>query len=340
MPRSDVRILAMAAVRACLLLFLALGLTVGARDGFAGDEPSSQTTDWGDASGGLAIRVVAPKRVERGEVLAARIEWRVAPAGLAPGVRSLNGFLASAFVRLVLTPAGGGGAVRVSPYDPTQGMPVEDDRSAVAPLVDAPLPPWQGGFPLARAWDPLVAGTYSGVVEVDVPEAGPSWWPLGQAKGSEPRPTWRESGQWSGTLRSRAFPLEVTRERDRTEAWRLPKRLALAKGGAVGCGASDLEDVTIAHRTGFFVGVKWFDGGAEISVSCCGPPDFEKNSVDTLSRSHERGPFVKTYRIEVFEVAMAPHHLWMPGPGADGYRALWTRTYDLSYTEKQVTELR
>jgi hypothetical protein len=70
-----------------------------------------------------------------------------------------------------------------------------------------------------------------------------------------------------------------------------------------------------------------------------GPPKPDDVNYIDWWYDYKGGDRKVTYRIEVFETADAPVHLWHPGQGHGGYKVLWTNTFEVKMTDWQIKRL-
>ncbi len=283
----------------------------------------AQHSHWGGDSKGLQCRVQAPTHVEQGMRLEARVDMRSDPARLEPGVKQLNVFLAPAYLELVLTSRATGKQYRVKPYDPAQGMPVQDRGDNRIPLNGKVPAPWVTSFPLVQLGAGLEPGAYDCRVEFSYPKAAHPWWRGTAAE-------WEQAGFWHGTVRSGSFRLEVQKEKPRTETFLLPKSLRLERGATVTFRQEDTEKVTLPVRNGHFVGTQIVCEGQVGSLLMGGSP---KPGLE-LAIVPKKGDRKVDVIFEVFETSTPPQHHWSPGPGSGGYKVLWKKTLTLSLKQQ------
>ena len=114
----------------------------------------------------------------------------------------LNRFLADAFVELTLLDPHTNASVTVRPYDPTFGMPVQDDGKQLERLDQTAPLSLHAEFPLATVWSTLKPGTYEARVRYSFPgRYQKSWW-----RGTPAQ--W--NAIWQGTVVSGPARLEIS----------------------------------------------------------------------------------------------------------------------------------
>jgi hypothetical protein len=277
-------------------------------------QPRIQTSPWGEERLGLQCRVKAPTEIEQGMPLEVEVAIRSHPRDLPQGARKLNLFLREAYLQASLLNPRSGKVFIVRPYDPTEGMPVEDSGEEAVPLEEKSMKPWQARFPLARLYATLPPGGYECRVSYQPPQQRTQWF-----RGTEQQ--WNDAGFWHGTLVSGPFRLRVLKETPKTQTFMLPKRLRW-EGGKVRFKRGDAEEVKLAIRNGYFVGAYYYRGSEKSWYALGGPPKpDDANPIDDGVAQKNT-----SYTIEVFETADRPCHMWHPGPGSGGYKILWKKT--------------
>jgi hypothetical protein len=308
-----------------LTAFCFLGCSRGGGERLAVPEP--QLSPWGEARRGLALRVAAPTRIEQNLRLPVTVELRCAPEKLPAGARQLNTFLPDEYLTLRMTRLKTKEQFTVRPYDPTWGMPADDDGKATEPLDGRDLKPWKTEFPLLAAKPP--PGDYECRVEFSAPEGKGRWW-----RGTDAQRA--AAGFWSGTVTSAPFTLVVLRETPKTRVFQVPFRLRLAKG-AIGPEITfieeDTEKVRRPVRNGFYIGGQVNEHSRRGLLSEIASP--LPNPVDQLY-DYQGGDLSCTYTLEIFETADRPEHMWLPSPGSGDYKILWKKEFRVRFSEAEL----
>jgi hypothetical protein len=262
--------------------------------------------------------------------LEAEIELRSASGQLSPGVTKLNQFLADASVELTLLDPKTKASITVRPYDPTFGMPVQDEGKQVEPLDISVARSLHTSFPLATVWSTLKPGTYQARVRYSFPgRYQKSWW-----RGTPAQ--W--DALWKGTVVSAPVTLQILPATQRTETLLLPRRVRLLPGLTIGYTKEDAEKVEVPRRNGFAIGTSIARGAAQgFSLQGGAPKPDDVHPIDQLLGYHG-GDRKLSYAITVFETGDRPGHMWHPGPGSGDYRELWRKTFELSLSEKELKE--
>ena len=310
------------------LVVAAPALTDGTPLRLPGPKREPDNRPWGEESAGLRCRFKAPERLEQGMPLEAEIELCNASERLSPGATKLNRFLADASVELTLLDPQTKASITVRPYDPTLGMPVQDQGKQVERLDKSTPRSLDTSFPLATVWSTLKPGTYQARVRYSFPgQYQKSWWrgTLGD---------W--DAIWKGTVVSAPVTLQILPARQRAETLLLPRRLRLLPGLTIGYTKEDAEKVSVPRRNGFVIGTSIARGAAKgFSLQSGAPKPDDVNPIDQLLGYHG-GDKKLSYTITVFETADRAGHMWHPGPGLGDYRELWKKTFDLSLWEKEL----
>jgi beta-lactamase regulating signal transducer with metallopeptidase domain len=282
----------------------------------------------GDEVSGLQCRLKVPDRVEQGMPLETEIELFSVPGHLSPGVTLLNRFLADTSVELTLLDPRTKETVTIRPYDPTSGMPSQDDGKQVEELGKSLPISIKNSFPLSTVWSALKPGIYEARVRYAFPgRYQKSWWQGAPDK-------W--GAIWQGTVVSAPMTLNVLPAAPKTETLSLPKQLRLLPGMEIGYTKQDAEDVKVARRNGFTIGTSIIGSQTSGTRSRAPKPD-DVNPIGRLV-NYTGGDVKVSYKIVVFETADKPGHGWAPRPGSGDYLELWSKTFDLSLTEKEIKE--
>jgi hypothetical protein len=298
-----------------------------------------QTSAWGGYQQGLECRVLAPIDIEEGMPIRAVVQIRSDPKKLERGIKSLNAFRPAVFLSLLLTNEANGELYRIQPFDSTEAPLAWDFGKAIVPLDGTRTPAWQVSFPLVKLYRLLAPGTYQCAVEYTFPTNQTRGWRQGDA-------AWSTAGFWHGTVVSGIFSLTVRPETRATQTFLVPRRLRLVKEltsvtegsdarlvvvPKVRFASPDAEKLSVKLRNGHSLGTKCrFIGGGATSSTISGPPKPDDvNAIDMWSNYHG-GDRKEEITMELFETADPPHHFWSPGPGAQGYRVLWTNTFRIS----------
>jgi hypothetical protein len=294
--------------------------------------PTRTTSDWGPESAGLRCRVTAPNETEQSMPLDVSVQMQVVPKCLKPNVKQLNAFLPAEHMELTMTNVKTGISYRVRPYDPTSGMIALDTGTTVAPLDRTPIKPWEIRFPLVTVGAVLEPGPYDCRVRFSFPQQRTNWWHLKDA-------AWVAAGFWHGSVESGAFRLEVKKVTPKKRTVLLPKQLRLEKGLKINYTKEDAEPVELTLRNGYFVSAKYYHYNQDKKLASLTmtsiPTPGDVNPISSWS-NYKGGDRTSSITIEIFETADPPVHLWHPGPGSGGYKVLWSRTYTLSLTEKEI----
>ena len=311
------------------LVMAAPALANGTSSPVPGPMREPENRPWGEESEGLRCRFKAPDRLEQGMPLEAEIEFRSASERLSPGVTKLNRFLADASLELTLFDPRTKASITVRPYDPTSGMPVQDEGKQVELLDKSDPRSLNTSFPLATVWSTLKAGIYQARVRYSFPgQYQKSWWRGTPAE-------W--DAIWKGTVVSAPVTLQILAATQRTETLLLPRRVRLLPGLTIGYTKEDAEKVEVPRRNGFVIGTSIAGDAAQAFSVQSGPPKPDDNPIDELLGYHG-GDKKRSYTITVFETADRARHMWHPGPGSGDYRELWKKTFDLSLSEKELKE--
>ena len=299
----------------------------------AASQPATVASPWGKAVAGLRARVVGPESVEKNSWIGFSLELQADPDHLPRGVTGVNTYLFPNGLRLTLTDPATGESVTVTPPTEDGPSPQPDDGGRVVKLGAEPVGLPRATFPLVTAADRLPPGAYDVVVSYKPPRS-----PGGQKgapAGAAATPTW-EGEIVSGPLRLRILP-----EVPRTRTLLLPRRLHLDPDRDVRYSREDAEEVVVPVRNGYTLGTKITHEPEDQRMGVfSGPPvpaggDRPATGIEFWSADME-GVRKISFTIEVFETAEAPHHIWVPGPGAHGYKTLWKKTLDLAPTDAEL----
>jgi hypothetical protein len=270
--------------------------------------------------------------LEQGLHLEVEIQFRSRPQNLSKGTNKLNSFCRDASLELLLVDVKTRTPITVRPYNPTRGMPVQDQGKEVELLDDRSLKPWPASFPLATVWSTLKPGTYEARIRFSFPGGYQKWW-------------WRGTPQewdsfWKEVVTSGPATLTILPASQKTETYLLPKRLRLLPGLKIAYTKEDAEKVEVPVRPGFYVGTMISRGGAAQGMTLMGgtPKPADVNPVDQII-DYRGGDRKSTYTIEIFETADAAEHMWHPRPGSGDYRVLWKKTLTLELTEKEIRKV-
>ena len=279
-----------------------------------------QTTTWSEDRLGLQFRVKAPQQIEEGMPLKVHVEFRGKAQDLKATVQKVNLSFLDACLELSLSSAAIGEALTVRPYDPTGGLLLWEGDMRVA-LVDGNASTHRKTiFPLLTLRDTLSPGQYECRVTYTFP---------GEHKTLFSRRTeaeWRDAGFWTGTVTSGPFTLNVLKETPKMQTYCLPKRLYVEKGSMIHFRMEDADEVKLPVRNGHFLGTYYYRGNEKTCyklTSGVPKPD------DVMCIDHRVLDRNTSYRLEVFETATPPSHLWDPRVIPGAYRVLWKKTYQV-----------
>lgn len=305
----------------------------------------SIVSDWGPTENGLQLRASGPVEIEQGMPLTLAIDLRHHAASAHPRIKGLNLFRRNSYLELALTDPRTHRSWTVAPYDPAHGLrpPRSGAGKYTVPLDGSAIEPWEVSFPLVKLYENLAPARYECHVRFRFPKAPTRDWHGSPAE-------WRDAGFWHGSIASERFPLVILPETPKVQMLLVPKRLRLrgrsvylrendAKGmeiPAVYFERRDADEIPVPVRNGHFIGTRIRDQGRE---TLRGGP-LKPNDVNPVRAWYEYngGPKKASIKIEIFETASRPEHMWAPGPGADGYELLWTKMFELSFSERQLRE--
>ncbi len=291
------------------------------------------TSNWGPEHSGLRCRATTLTATEQSMPLDISVEMQSFPKGLNSRVKQLNAYLLAGYMELTLTNVETGKSSRVRPYDPTYGMPGFDSGKTTVPLDGTMIEPWQIRFPLVTLGAILEPGQYECRVRFSFPQKRTSWW-----RGSDA--AWNAAGFWHGAVESGPFRIEVMQETPKSKTFLLPKRLRLEKGLKINFTKEDAEPVEFKLRNGHFVSARYYhyDDKKLTGMTMTGVP--KPGDVNPIAWwfDYKGGDMNASYKIEIFETADPPVHLWHPGPGSGGFKVLWSKTFTFSLTEKEIRQ--
>jgi hypothetical protein len=304
-----------------------------APDRKAPEPPRVQTSAWGQEHTGLRCRATTTTVTEQSMSLDISVEMESIPKSLKPKIKQLNTFLPAEYMECTLVHLRTGKSHTVRPYDPTHGMPARDSGKNAAPLDGSRIKPWEISCPLVVLGDGLEPGQYECRVRFSFPQKQTAWW---RRSGGD----WDAVGFWHGTVESGPFRLEVMKETLKTHSFLLPKQLRLEKGLKINYTKADAEHVELKLRNGHFVSARYlhYNDKKLIGETMTGVPTPDDVNPITSLPDYKGGNRKVTCTIEIFETADPPVHLWHPGPGSGGYKVLWSRTFTLSFTEKEIRQ--
>jgi Leucine-rich repeat (LRR) protein len=307
--------------------------------------PTLQTSAWGPAQRGLQCRATVPKEIEQGLPLEAVIEFKRDPETEVPGISNLNLVLPTAFLSLFVVNAQNGQQLVVQPFDPTSGMGWADDGSRAVPFSRSEFPPIPASFPLVKLYKVLTPGAYECEIAYSFPTNPIRWF--------RDEDAWKKAAFWAGTITSGRFLLNVRPEIPKTKNLFVPKRLTLCKEFQAVLAEpdsplvsvpiyrfrqDDADEIQVPVRNGHFVGTRCSTDGSTTTLSGAAPEPGDANSYLAWYDYHGGGKSVE-FKIEVFETADPPQHMWSPGPFSGGYRVLWTKTFKLSFSDQQFQKM-
>jgi Leucine Rich repeat len=341
--------------RDLLCLALALGACAGDKLSSATSPASlpdaqqrvTQTSPWGETEDGLRCRVTLPAAIEQGMSVPATVELQDDPAKLSPGVRRLATFMPDAFLTLTLTKPKTGTRFEIKPFA-FAGPPMPLTGTDLVALDGRRLKPWKVSFPLVREYTNLAPADYLCQVTFSYPKTPPTW-PFEPAAGFDAASLWR-GAVVSGTVRLRVLP-----ETPQFRVFYIPKRLVVTKEltnlhpsdqppslaaiPVIRFFKADAKTVRLRVRNGHFLHTRIerqktafesYDGQALV-------PD-APNPIDGVFDYKGQDEMLH-YRIEVFETATPGGHLEIQGPGAPGYRLIWSRTFRVSLAGQEFQRL-
>jgi hypothetical protein len=271
----------------------------------------------------------------------ATIELQADPAELPPGIRRLNTFMRDAFFKLTLTDARTGKQFEIKAFF-YQGPPRRYTGSDLLDL-NQPLKPWQVNFPSVAVYSNLVPADYVCQATFSFPTNPPGWF----LEGAAFDPTW-----WHGTIVSGNVRLRVLPETPKFQTFWIPKRLVVTKEltnlrapgqppllaaiPVIRFHKADEQTVRLQLRNGHYLWTKIDRQGQQTSFTGGALIPDDINPIGQWL-DYKGQDLAVDYRIDVFEVGVGdPDDL---GPGAPGYRSLWSRTLHVSITAKQFREL-
>jgi uncharacterized protein (TIGR03067 family) len=290
------------------------------------------TSAWGAECAGLRCRAKVIARTEQGMPLDVVFELECNLDRLKPNVKLLNMYLPDDNMEMTLTSAKTGKVWTVRPYDPTRGMVVEDVGKTTAALDGTKIKPLEIRFPLVRLGDDLEPDAYDCRVRYALPAQGKHW--------REGQAAWQDRGFWQGTVETGPVRVQVKKQTLQTVKLLLPKRLSLLNGLNIHYTKDDAEQVEVKRRNGYFIAARYLEykGKKLTGETLTAVPTPEPvNPIGNIS-NYKGGDRETSITVEIFETADPPVHLWHPGPGSGGYRVLWSRTFTLSWTEKEIRQ--
>lgn len=291
-------------------------------------KPKMDTSEWGTMHAGLRCRASADTEIEQSTPINVSVEFQSEPKYLDPKVRQLNWFFPDA--ELTLKNVKSDKQFRVRPYSPMGGgVPLDSGKNGV-PLDGTPLKPWQVSFPLLAVSPELEPGIYEARVRISFPQM-PRYW-------HQSEEAWRAAGFWHGDVESGVIRLEVKKELLKSKTFLLPKNLRLEKGLTINYSKDDAEEVEVKLRNGHFVSARYYhyddDNKIKGMTLTAVPTPGDVNPISSI-RNYRGGDWTATIKTEIIE--------YRPGDlsarfGGDGAKILWTRTFKLSFTEKEIRQ--
>ena len=280
--------------------------------------PATRTSSWGPRVRGVQARIESPASVEQNAWLTIRIELRAVPGELPHGVTRLDTFLFPAWTELILKNVRNGKTFRVTPHDPSLGMPVSDPGSSFIRLDGNFIDRREVTFPLRSAGEGLEPGEYDCSFRYTTTRINKQW-----------LASRAPSGFWAGEVQSASVRLTVVAEKPKVRTARVPLKLRLMDDHTIRFAAEDAHEVSFPVRNGTFFGtrISRADGAVQlmsgfVAAGAVAPIDDWDISPPTRGTA--------TYTIEFFETPLPPQHHWAPFPQSEGYQTLWTGTFKVS----------
>ena len=295
--------------------------------------PSSQRASlWGPVVKGVQSRLFMATEIEQDALIPIRFDIADDPAHLPPGMDRFDTFLLDTRVVLSLTNIKTKKSVIVRPPVPENGIPTVDSGNDFVRLDGSEIKPFQMNVALRSARATLEPGEYDCVLSCPIEANRPQWL-------IQPVPP--GDGWWSGRFETTPLRIKIVPATAKTRSLSLPKNAYLAKsqlntGFELRCDKLDVEAVDVPVRNGCYLGARISrEGGAsELTGDAISLP------AGGLIFDDPTDPKVKvkageelTYTVEVFETARPAEHHWMPVPGQDEYKSLWTRSFKVKVPE-------
>ena len=294
--------------------------------------PAERPSLWGQAVSGVQARLFMPTEVEQDALVPIRLEIANDPDRLPAGVGRFDTFLLQTRVVVSMTNVKTKQSLTVRPPVPVNGIPTRDTGGEFVRLDGTAVKPFEMDVALRSAGASLEPGDYDCVLSCPVDEYRPKWLLQAEPPGSD----W-----WSGKFQTAPLRVKVVPATAKHRTLFLPKVAYLAKsqlnaGFELRCDKKDVEAAEVPIRNGCYLGtrISRAGGASELTGDAISLPEGGSLFDDPTDPSIKVKPGDRlTFTLEVFETERAAEHLWLPVPGQDGYKTLWTRSFKVRVPE-------
>ena len=317
----------------CLLAVVCLVLAPALR-AVAADtvRPAERGSLWGPVVKGVQSRLFMPTEIEQDALVPIRFDIADDPDHLPPEMDRFDTFLLDTRVALSMTNVTTKKSVTLRPPVAINGIPTVDSGNDFVRLDGSAIKPFKMNVALRSAGATLEPGEYDCVLTCPIEENRPQWL-------IQPVPP--GDGWWSGKFETAPLRVKVVPATAKKRLLFLPKKAYLAKsqlnaGFDLRCDKHDVEAVDVPVRNGCYLGTRISrEGGAsELTGDAISLPEGGLIFDDPTDPKVKVKPGEElTYTVEVFETARPSEHLWMPVPGQDEYKSLWTRSFKVKVPE-------